>query len=228
MVHKIQLLWLLPIPLLALACQFLTSIPTVSLPTPTATLPSPITTLPIPTITPPSTPTEATQAECSLKANGPLTLYDRPSSSADVFAMMGPGFTQTLELRTASGWLGFDPGIAQAANIGSFRYRWVDPTSDVQLNGACGSLPEVWAPPPGVCFSMPMEQTNVYISPDSTSLVLVTLKVGDFVAVTGKIATGWAKVDLAPGNTGSSNEGWVEETSLNLNGPCENLPIVTP
>jgi hypothetical protein len=228
MSNKIQLLRLLLIPLLALACRFLTPTPTATMTPPPLTLPPPTITLPLPTVTPPNTPTEATPEECSVTANGQLTLYNRPSSSTYVFAVMEVGFTQTLEVRTAGGWLGFDPGVAQAANIGSFCYRWVNPASDIQLNGACDSLPEVWAQPPGVCFSMPMEEMKVHTSPDGASPVLVILKVGDFAAMTGKTATGWAMVDLAPGNTGNSGVGWVEETSLNSNGPFENLPVVTP
>jgi hypothetical protein len=53
---------------------------------------------------------------------------------------------------------------------------------------------------------------------------LVILKVGEFAAVLGVNATGWAKVDLGPGNTGSSAQGWIEQTTLNMNEPCENLP----
>jgi len=132
------------------------------------------------------------------------------------------GFATVVDGQTASGWLGFDPGVAQAANIGPFRLRWIDP-GNVNLAGACGNLPVVWAPPPGVCFDMPMEDVEVRAGPTTASTVLVILNVGEFAAVLGVNSTGWAKVDLGPGNTGSSAKGWIEQATLNMNGPCENL-----
>lgn len=230
MYYKFHLYHFLLIPFLALTCRFLTPSPaptTTHPPEPTA-LPTLTAILPLLTDTPHNSPSKTVSGKCSLTANSQLTLYNRPDPTAEIFSVMEAGFTQTLEVRTTNGWLGFDPGVAQAANIGSFRYRWVDPASDIQLKGACNSLPEVWAPPPGICFTMPMEEIKVYTSPDNTSPVLAILKVGDFAAVTSQVATDWVKVDLAPGNTGKAGVGWVEEISLNLNGPCDSLPLISP
>jgi hypothetical protein len=165
---------------------------------------------------------------CNYTATADVTIYSRPDLSADVFSTQGAGFSIQPTARTANGWYGFDPGVAQAANIGSFRLRWLPPGSGT-LTGSCSSLPEVWAPRPGICYFMPMGPVEVYSAPDTTSSVVWTLQVGQFAAVLGEDPSGnFARVDLAPGNTGSNLEGWVEATTLNINGPCSGLPTINP
>jgi hypothetical protein len=145
-----------------------------------------------------------------------------------VFSTQQAGFSTQITAQTADGWLGFEPGVAQAANIGSFRLRWIEPEAG-STSGDCASLPVVWAPPPGVCFDMPMEPTPVYASPDASSQSVATLEVGQFAAVLGEAeARDWAQVDLGQGNTGLSATGWVDANTLNMNGPCDDLPTVTP
>ena len=74
-----------------------------------------------------------------------------------------------------------------------------------------------------------MSDTSVHTDPDTSSAVLVVLHLGDFTKVLGLNAGGdWAKVDLGPGNTGSSAVGWVNAATLNMNGPCSGLPTVSP
>jgi hypothetical protein len=165
---------------------------------------------------------------CEFTASVAVSIYERPSTTADVFSTQPAGFSTTFQARTANGWLGFDPGVAQAANIGPFRLRWIPPNAKT-VSGACGSLPAVWGPPPGICFDMPMGDTSVYANPDASSTVLVVLHLGDFAKILGLNAGGnWAKVDLGPGNTGSNSAGWVNAGTLNMNGPCSSLPTVSP
>jgi hypothetical protein len=165
---------------------------------------------------------------CEFTASVAVTIYERPSTTADVFSTQPAGFGTTFQARTANGWLGFDPGVAQAANIGPFRLRWIPPNAKT-VSGACSSLPVVWGPPPGICFDMPMSDTSVYTDPNTGSAVLVVLHLGDFAKVLGLNSGGdWAKVDLGPGNTGSSAVGWVNAATLNMNGPCSSLPTVSP
>lgn len=183
--------------------------------------PSPTTeTAPSPTVTP-------TAGPCMIIADSDLAVYQRPSASADVFGTMTAGESYPAGGQTADGWFGFDPGVAQAANIGVFRLRWVqEGTSGLRLEGDCAAVPVVVGPPPGVCFDMPMDTTQVYAAPDLASSVVATMALGDYAAVIGR-ATSWAQVDLSQGNTGLAVTGWVEEWTINLNGPCEALPIVT-
>jgi hypothetical protein len=165
---------------------------------------------------------------CQLTAQGEITIYSRPSTEASVFSVQPDGFVIQLGARTSGGWLGFDPGVAQAANIGSFRLRWIPPDSQT-LTGSCAALPVVWGPPPGICFDMPMGPTSVYAAPELTSAILATLQVGEFAAVNGLDPSGdWAQIDLGPGNTGSNIVGWVEASTLNVNGPCGDPPVITP
>ena len=181
-----------------------------------------------PTVTPTAaeTSTPGPTGPCEVTAVVDVTVYSRPNLVADVFGILSSGSVQPLGAQTGDGWFGFDPGVAQAANIGSFRLRWVN-ESDVSLGGDCGSLPVVWAPPVGVCFDMPMEDVDVHADANAASTIVAVLHVEEFAALLGVSGTGWAKVDLGAGNTGSSVVGWVSEATLNMNGPCDSLPIVS-
>jgi len=173
-------------------------------------------------------PVVSSSGPCQINALSEVTIYSRPSTASDVFSTQPAGFTINFSARTSTGWLGFDPGVAQAANIGSFRLRWIAPGT-ATITGSCSSLPVVWDPPAGICFDMPMEDVNVHASPDTSTTVVARLHVGEFAAVDGLSPDGnWAKVDLGPGNTGSSAAGWLEASSLNMNGPCGSLPTITP
>lgn len=71
-------------------------------------------------------PTTTPEPEsCSFTANAELTVYRLPDSTSDVFGMMAIGESYPALARTADGWIGFDPGIAQAGNIGLAHHRWV-------------------------------------------------------------------------------------------------------
>jgi len=165
---------------------------------------------------------------CLIVARGDVTVYSRPSSNAAVFGSMASGFHVIPEGRTADGWLGFDPGVAQAANVGIFRLRWIEESSDIELEGACEDLPELEEPQAGMCFTMPMDGVIVYTEADVSSEVIATMRWGDYAAVTGKTKDDWARVDLGAGNVGLDLAGWVQGVTLNLNGPCDDLPTVEP
>lgn len=125
------------------------------------------------------------------------------------------------------GWIGFEPAVAQAANIGVFRYRWIHESADIDLEGNCDGLPELESPEPGVCYTMPMQDVSLYETPSIDATVLATMTVGDYAAVVVR-SEDFAKVDLSRGNTGLDVEGWVQESTLNLNGPCDDLSTPTP
>ncbi len=190
--------------------------------------PSPTTTQPVPVGTEVGGGGVVGSGPCELVAVDEVTVYDRPHITAAVFGTMVEGFRVQPQARTADGWWGFDPGVAQAANVGVFRLRWVQETASVRLEGSCGEVPEVMAPPPGVCFTMPMEDVLVLASPDPSAKVVATLGPGDYAEVLGTSTDGWAQVDLASGSMGLAIRGWVEAGTLNMNGPCENLPTVEP
>jgi hypothetical protein len=175
------------------------------------------------------TPTPVPPAACSFTADGPTTIYTRPSLAAEVFFEAPAGFTiDEFQAQTSDGWLGFDPAVAQAANTGPFRLRWIPPTA-ATVSGDCSGLPVVWGPPPGICFLMPMGPVEVHDAPDAAASVIASLTVDDYVAIDGTNAGGWAHVDFAPGNTGLALTGWVAPADLNMNGPCDfSPPTPTP
>lgn len=165
---------------------------------------------------------------CMLTANSEINAYNRPSLEAQVFTTMPLDMSFYVQARTADGWIGFDPASAQAANMGVFRNRWVQEGSEISLEGSCDVIPVVVGPPPGVCFTMPMDDVPIYADPDTASTVLVTLFPEDYVEVTGKTEDNWFSVDLSVGNLGIEGTGWMEGVYVNFNGPCEDLPIVVP
>lgn len=66
------------------------------------------------------------EGECQLTANEALTAYRFPDENSDVFGSMFPGESFKVLARTSDGWLGFDPGVAQAGFIGLARHRWIE------------------------------------------------------------------------------------------------------
>lgn len=193
-----------------------TSLPTIEV---VSTIPVPPTVIPLPTGT----------GACTPVATSAFDVYTRPSLMADVFGSLTPDFPPvSIAGRTADGWLGFDPGVAQAANIGVFRLRWIPPGAPVSLSGDCASVPvEAWVPAPGVCFQMSMAPVEVHTAADPSSSVSHTLMVGEFVAVTGQTGTGWLFVNGNEGNV-PGVVGYIPQLEMNANGPCEAIPVVAP
>ena len=62
---------------------------------------------------------------CTSTATGPLTAYRKPSNASEVFGQVFAGESLKVMAQTTEGWIGFDPAIAQAGNIGWARPRWV-------------------------------------------------------------------------------------------------------
>ena len=201
--------------LVSLACVLMLA---GSTPTPTA----------LPPTDTPSGPT-ATPGECTITANSTLTMYNRPSTTAQAFSTQAAGFSTQVTAQTADGWFGFDPGVAQAANIGVFRLRWIDSSGDVTLSGDCAGQPVVVPPEPTLCYEMPMGDVTVYTTADAASAVVATLHLEDYAALQGQTSAGdWFLLNLAQGNTGLSGSGWISSMDLNMNGPtCGSIPVTT-
>jgi putative hemolysin len=178
-----------------------------------------------PVITQTNTPMAS---ECVLTAQSDIMVYQRPSLEAQVFGTLSAGEQVEIGARTTDGWLGFDPGVAQAGNVGVFRLRWVQEGAAFTLDGDCDHLPVAVGPSPGVCFTMAMTDTPVFSQPDASSDRTVTMQPpNDFAAVVGKTADdAWFKLDLSVGSLGIDQTGWLEAAMVNLNGPCEDFTIV--
>ena len=167
---------------------------------------------------------------CELVVSKEITAYTRPSLQATVFGKLPAGERVPVSATTADGWLGFDPGVAQAANVGPFRLRWVqrkDVQSNVATEGACGNLPVVASLPPTACFQMFMEEAKIYAAANPTSAVVVTTKPEDYAQV---IAANdkWLQLDLNVGSLKINKQGWIARADANFNGPCDKLPAAKP
>lgn len=192
-----------------------------------------------PTITPPtpSPPATATlpaisspAAECTLTANSDIPLYYRPDTESGQFGILPAGEQAVMGGQTAVGWLGFDPAVAQAANVGIFRLRWLAPGSDVTPSGDCTTLP-IYAPiSPTACYEMAMADAPIYEQPIDTANVIATLPAGGYTAVISKNSQNWYKIDLGDGSLAASHNGqvgWLAPDAANFNGQsCTDLPFV--
>jgi hypothetical protein len=158
--------------------------------------------------------------QCALVVSKEITAYTRPSWQATVFGQLPAGERAPVSAATADGWLGFDPGVAQAANVGPFRLRWVPKSDALKLEGACGNLPVIEGPPAGVCFQMFMEDAPIYAEPSASSAVVATARAEDYAQVIGA-SDKWLHLDLSVGSMKRNAKGWIERSKANFNGPCE-------
>ncbi|MCD6425631.1 MAG: hypothetical protein J7L35_09000 [Anaerolineales bacterium] len=65
------------------------------------------------------------EGPCEITGNQSLTVYRLPVAGSDIFGTLPAGETHEVLARTADGWIGFDPGVAQAGNTGLARHRWI-------------------------------------------------------------------------------------------------------
>jgi hypothetical protein len=177
---------------------------------------------------PPGQTLSPSAGSCTLTADADISLTSRPFPISDIFGVLSAGMSVPAVARTPSGFIGIEPGVAQAANVDVFRLRWVDPDAPFTLSGGCGGLPVVIGPPPFVCFNMAMTDIDLHVEPVSASPVVSTLYVNEYAAVTFKTPTNWYRVDLGFGNSISNEAGWMDSMLINMNGYCDEVPIVAP
>lgn len=154
----------------------------------------------------------ATAAEISFTAIDSLEIYYRPHLNSTAWSTIIPGDSLLLEVRTETGWLGFDPGVAQAANTCSFRYRWLPPDENIESD----SLPVVWAPKPDVSYAMTEMDTPVYPDQDTTSTPLTVIPANSAASIEGLTAE-WYKVDLYDSPSGENIRGWIQTEGISIN-----------
>ena len=167
------------------------------------------------------TPTPA--ASCDISTANPVNIYTRPSAAADMFGTLGPGDTIQPTAKTADGFFGFTPDVAQAGNVGIFRLRWVLKTIDITASSGCSSLPTVVGPIAGICYAMMVEDTPIYSSPNTTSALVTTMHLNDYSMITAH-DPGWYTLDLNVASPSMSKQGYLEESKLGgFNGPCSDF-----
>lgn len=156
---------------------------------------------------------------CFLVAEDAVAAYARPSREASRFGTLAPGDSAYVGGRTEGGWIGFAPGTAQAANVGPFRFRYVEARGPIRLVGeGCAALPGLPDLPPRTCFLMAMGKTPVYARADTSAAVAGLLAPQGYAEVTQRTAAGWAEVRLGV------RTGWVGPRDVNLSGDCNAAP----
>jgi hypothetical protein len=164
-------------------------------------------------------PTAVGTCEIAPAGTGGVIIHMLPSAASNDFGFLSE--TTKATAKTADGFYGFDPGVAQAGNSGLFRLRWVLKTHNVTTSPGCANIPIVVGPIAGLCYAMIGMDAAVYSSADGTSSVLVTLHRDDFVMVTGSEAD-WYTVDLNVGTMSMDAIGYLNRGSIGgLKGSCD-------
>ncbi|MBI4674705.1 MAG: hypothetical protein HY741_23925 [Chloroflexi bacterium] len=161
--------------------------------------------------------------KCELVVTKDVTAYTRPSLQADKFADLQVGDTLEFSAMTADGWFGFEPGVAQAANVGPFRLRWVQATDALKQKSACKQLPVVASLSPTACYQMFMDATPILSEAKKGASVVANAKAEDYAQV---IAANdqWLQLDLEASSLNVDQKGWIARDDANFNGDCDNLP----
>lgn len=162
--------------------------------------------------------TSIASLQCVRVATRLAIIYSLPIAATSHFGQLAKGEKVTLAVRTATGWVGFDPGTAQAANVGIFRLRWVRTADAFGADSAdCAHLPVVVAPSAG-CVLMADHPIAVRARPAASAVLLSTIPMGSYARIRPQTnaVKGWITIDL-PGQT---TPGYVAEADINLTGPC--------
>ena len=162
-------------------------------------------------------------SECILIASDSIDIMLRPDSTAAKWSTLPPGDSVNVSGRTESGWLGFDPGVAQAANTGSFRYRWIREGEAFSLRGSIGNVPVVWSPEPGIPYAMIYEDTPIYREPDTLSEQTDSVYAGSAASVISKTEN-WYLLNLEEGPEPRNGEGWISGQIVSINGDIDSIP----
>ncbi len=173
-----------------------------------------------------STTASSSTGQCELVASKAITAYSRPNLQATKFGELSAG-ERVLVGGTTDGWIGFEPGVAQAANVGPFRLRWVPKSDAIKLQGACNSLPVVADLPPAACFQMFMDASPILDAARAGATIVVNARPGDYAQAIAA-SNQWVELDLNVGSLKQNRKGWIPRTEANFSGPCDQLPAVKP
>jgi hypothetical protein len=161
-------------------------------------------------------------SEVVIIANVQTTVFQRPGIKADIFGFLNSGDSVIGLARSSNGWVGFDPGIAQAANLGVFRLRWVNLDRSIKMiQGEFQDLPLVWTPLPGVCYNMFLNQSYLYSYPDIDSEIIDSFNPEDIAEILEFDSTGWVLIVSISEDTVNSFSGWIKPEDINFNGPVD-------
>jgi hypothetical protein len=161
--------------------------------------------------------------EIQLTATDTVVVRARPDSASGVWGLLLPGDSVPVSSVTLDGWLGFDPGVAQAGNSGSFRYRWIDPGGPFDLTGDPCGLDSLWGPSADVTYAMTFNRVPVFAEPDTLATIVDSLP-GSSAARIVSLWNGWYFVDPSGGPSPETASGWVREEGISVSGNPETIP----
>jgi len=144
---------------------------------------------------------------------------------------LGPGYADEAVARTADGWLGFDPGIPQALNVGIFRLLWLDPAASAEFSGGCDQLPIVTHPFAPLCAAVPFHDCTALIYAGPATGFEPIAEIGKFgwIEIVDWPLSDWRLVDLAHSSLGASGTGWLPVESADwMPHNCQDLADPDP
>ena len=163
--------------------------------------------------------------ECILVCLDSVAVFTRPDSSVLFSSSLAPRDQVVISGRTDDGWLGFDPGVAQAANIGSFRLRWIAGDSKYITDGVLSCVPVVWGPQADITYAMIYETSPIYSEPDSNSAVVDSVPSSCAAGILSRTED-WYLLDLSTGPLGLDIEGWIESMDVSVSGNLDTIPLI--
>ncbi len=162
--------------------------------------------------------------ECILVCIDSVDVFTRPDSSAMFMIKLAPDDQVVLSGRTVDGWLGFDPGVAQAANIGSFRLRWVSGDARYLTDSEINNVPVIWGPRAGITYAMIYESSPLYSEPDSLSAIVDSVPSSSAAAIIFRTED-WYLLDLSIGPLGQNVEGWIRSMDVSASGDLDTIQL---
>jgi len=153
-----------------------------------------------------------------------LRVYTRPSEESAQFGLVVGGDSLMICARAEGGWLGFQPGIAQAGNVGPFRLRWLRPHDSEMLDStALAGLQLIEPLLPRAVYLMAYDTVPVMSGPDVESQELGMVPPEGWALVEARTSPGdWVLLrgrDRIP-------SGWVRLVAAGLNGRLDTLPEI--
>ena len=168
---------------------------------------------------------------CTGHTQGQVTLYSRPSTKSSVFGIADPSQNLQFVGKTEdASFYGFEPGTAQAANVGPFRLRYVRATDIIfDEKSDCSRVSVVPTVLATACYVMFQEGGVVRSAPTTSSDVGTSFYSGDYIPVIAQTSgsTYWMHVKSGVSDSSIIADGWVSGTYANFSGAsCEKIPIV--
>jgi hypothetical protein len=181
-------------------------------PTATGTAAPTLAFTPEPTLSATDTETPAaTREPCTFVLLDDITAPHEPRHG-DVYAeALLAGATDEAVARTTDDWVGFEPGIPQALNVGIFRLLWLDPAAPVDYTGGCDQLPIVTYPFEPLCAAVPFYDSTalIYAGPGTGFEPIAELATFGWIEIVDWPLSDWWLVDLANSSLGASGTGWL-------------------